>query len=315
MSGLKLHLNRLQFFGSCLLRSLSRSRFACPSCGTPGAPAVDSKYMVAQLRRCPHCALQFRTPTDSVQDNRRFYQEAYLHPFMSDAPDPKQLERMKAGDFAEHPHYGYYLKILQELGCRPGDRVFEYGCSWGYGSWQIARAGYRVKAYDVAERSASYAREHLGVDAEWQLDRIEGPFDIFFSSHVMEHLPSTSTLSELAFRMLRPGGLFVAFVPNGSDCYRRRALALWRNWGQTHPLLLDENHFDWLFAAAPRLIASGSWNLGSWDLNAIHSAPFSEDARTVLDLSGDELLIAVRKTESLKSWRARTKQSAATRAN
>ena len=48
----------------------------------------------------------------------------------------------------------------------------------------------------------------------------------------------------LAWRCLQPGGIFVAFFPNGNAAYRRNAPKSWRNmWGDVHPNFLDDQFF------------------------------------------------------------------------
>ncbi len=45
---------------------------------------------------------------------------------------------------------------------------------------------------------------------------VSGKFDVFFSSHVLEHVPDLRKVFEYAASVLRRGGIFVAFTPNGS---------------------------------------------------------------------------------------------------
>ena len=102
----------------------------------------------------------------------------------------------------------------------------------------------------------------------------------------------------MAFRLLRPGGLFVAFTPNGSEAYRKKNFASWHtSWGLVHPQLLDETYYDHEFRSSPRLFASSPY-----DMRAIESAGLEGGVRMQAGLQGGELLFVARKDERLEGW-------------
>lgn len=82
-------------------------------------------------------------------------------------------------------------------------------------------------------------------------------FDVFFSAHVLEHVPSVADVLTLAGNVLVNKGLFVAFTPNGSDVYRRLHKKSWNKlWGLVHPNFLDDQfynnvHSNVLLASSP----------------------------------------------------------------
>lgn len=49
--------------------------------------------------------------------------------------------------------------------------------------------------------------------------RIKSTCDLFFSNHLLEHVPGPSDAIATARRLLKPGRLFVAITPNGSLGY------------------------------------------------------------------------------------------------
>ena len=72
-----------------------------------------------------------------------------------------------------------------------------------------------------------------------------GCYDVFFSAHVIEHVPSVSRMLTLGLRLLRPGGLFVAFTPNASPMARQARPGPWSKlWGFVHPQLIDEEYLN-----------------------------------------------------------------------
>lgn len=284
-------MNKLSYFGICLSKRLRGLKFDCPSCGNGRSRRVARKFLVTELMRCESCALMFRVPTTTVAENAKFYQESYRQGFTSDTPTDDQLDRLLVAGFrGSEKDYSIYLAVLKALGATPGQRLLDFGCSWGYGSWQMAQAGYKVSAFEISRARCAYARQRLGVDAHFEIDRVPlGPFDVFFSAHVLEHVPSVESVFRFAASRLKPGGLFVAFTPNGSEAFRQTNPAQWQKlWNMVHPNFLDDVFYRKRFPDS--ILASNPY-----DLNSL--ASWTADRRGAKhDLSGIELLVATRST-------------------
>jgi 2-polyprenyl-3-methyl-5-hydroxy-6-metoxy-1,4-benzoquinol methylase len=212
----------------------------------------------------------YRVPTDDFATNFRFYQRAYKQGFTTELPSNDVLEALLAVKFAgTEKCYEYYITILRQLGLYKGARLFDYGCSWGYGSWQLAEAGYKVLAYEVSRPRARYAEEKLGVECisqnseeTFQRNGLRHSFDCFFSAHVLEHVPSPGRVIKLARLALKPGGIFVAFTPNGSAAFRQANPRAWHlSWGQVHPCLLDDEFYHHEFCARDVYLDTNPVNL------------------------------------------------------
>lgn len=240
------------------------------------------------LARCSDCHLLFRQPTTPPQRSREFYQENYAQGYTTDMPGDAALRDLLACSFAgTERDYSRFIAIFDALGVARGASVLEFGCSWGYGAWQFAQAGFRVQAFEVSRPRCRYAREKLGVDACDSLKRVEGKFDLVFSSHVLEHVDVLATNLDLLEGWVRPGGLMVHVTPNGSNAYRQVAPRNWHLlWGEVHPQLLDENFCLHRYQGRPALIGSTPSDpsvLRHWD----------RENTQLLELSGAELLFAV----------------------
>jgi 2-polyprenyl-3-methyl-5-hydroxy-6-metoxy-1,4-benzoquinol methylase len=263
---------------------------ACPSCGSLGATVVDRKWLVTTLRRCQGCRLLFRAPTTTAEENAQFYQSDYAQGFTTDMPSEADLAALLATGFAGHEkNYQGLIAVLQALGAGPGCRLFDYGCSWGYGSYQLRQAGYQVEAFEISRPRAEYARDKLGVTIRQPAEVEPRAYDVFFSAHVIEHVPSVSEMIDFGLRSLKPGGLFVAFTPNGSAARRARNPVGWHsNWGLVHPQMLDDEYLRHRFRGVP-LVATSSEHpltqIAQWDRS---------EPPLITDMSGDELMFAVR---------------------
>lgn len=245
--------------------------------------------LVTVLRRCHECRLLFRAPTTTEVENEAFYQTDYRQGFDSDVPPTDQLQALVQSGFAGSPKdYSTYLKLLRVLGVHQGARILDYGCSWGYGTWQLQRAGFEVVGYEISRPRAAYAREQLHVDAYSRWEEVpDGPYDVFFSAHVLEHVPSVARVVSLARQCLRRGGLWLAFTPNGSAPCREDRPRLWyRLWGRVHPNFLDDEFY--VRQLENPLLASSPY-----DLDAIQAGWAREESGAVDALKGDELMAAV----------------------
>jgi 2-polyprenyl-3-methyl-5-hydroxy-6-metoxy-1,4-benzoquinol methylase len=232
----------------------------------------------------------YRLPTDPPQFGQQFYQREYRQGFTSTCPTPDALAGLIATGFeGTDRDYTTRIAVLHALGVANGATVLDYGASWGYGVWQLRASGYNAVGYEISCPRARYAREVLAVSVFDQTADLAGGLDVFFSSHVIEHVPTPRDVFSLARRLVRSGGLFVAFTPNGSAARRAKpdqADNMMRMWGHLHPIVLDNVFYSRVFPAEPKLFASSPYALDSirrWDRRTDLSG----------DLSGDELLLAV----------------------
>jgi hypothetical protein len=94
----------------------------------------------------------------------------------------------------------------------------------------------------------------------------------------------------IARRLLRPGGLFVAFAPNGSISRRLADPQGYdKSWGRLHPVYLDEEFLCHQLGSIPKLLASAHY--GYWKAVAGIST-WNRNGDLVMDLSRPELLLA-----------------------
>jgi SAM-dependent methyltransferase len=150
------------------------------------------------------------------------------------------------------------------------------------------RAGFDVTAFEIAPTRRRFASDKMGVKVITALKGLTPSFDCFFSAHVLEHVPSPSAAIQSGLRILKPGGIFVCFTPNGSASYRAVAPTWSTIWGGPHPQLIDELFLDRIFTNYPRCI-------GSFPTSAPRFG--SQIHMMYLDnLAGSELFFAARKS-------------------
>lgn len=284
---------KLKYLLTCTKKIVRHEGFSCPSCACANATVVARKYLVTALRRCECCQLLFRTPTTNPEENASFYQEEYRQGFTTDCPADAVLSNFLERSFAGgEKDYSNYIDVVLAAGGKKGDRLFDFGCSWGYGSWQFAQKGFDVESFEISRPRANFARSKLGVKVHSSLSEVTGQFDIFFSSHVLEHVPSVKDSIEFGMDLLRPKGLFVAFTPNGSEEYRVMDGRSWNQlWGLAHPNFLDKKFYEKAFADKHFMLSSAPYSMTEimrWKTDGSFD-------RTRVKLNGGELLVLLKK--------------------
>jgi hypothetical protein len=260
----------------------------CPFCGGSSL-LVRRKVVVTQLRECGECALRFRVPKESAAKAQVFYDTEYRQGFTTDCPSDDALAPlMRSGFTGTARDYSPYIDVLRAVGIGPGATILDFGCSWGYGSWQLTRAGYRVLSYEISRPRATYASEKLGCNMLADPLMVSEPVDCLFAAHVLEHLALPQRFWTVAQRVLSAKGTVACFVPNGEPNLERLygPVRYHMLWGQVHPLLLNGT-------ALQNMASRNGFVAG------VHSAPFNlgrmASLRSDEVLTGDELALLARR--------------------
>lgn len=263
MNNFKKTIQKSKWLIKCMLLSTEIERLICPNCGSGKSKNIDSKFIFTHLRECENCYLRFRTPTDNVKDNYEYYQSEYSQEFTTDLPDREYLEKLLKSNFKNHEKSYFNIINLLKLFYPQKNKLFDFGCSWGYGSWQFQEAGFLVSSYEISKSRSDFAAKNLGINMIDISNKLnENTIDIFFSNHVLEHVPSPSKTIALAKKMLKPDGIFVAITPNGSDSYRLNDYTAWHSlWGQNHPNHLSDTFYKQEFKDNPFFSSSIPDNL------------------------------------------------------
>jgi hypothetical protein len=256
-------------------------------CGSTQTFLVKRKHAVTGLVECRTCHLLFRIPKGSLEDDGQFYEDHYEQGVTTDLPDDRELEQLKENSFRDiGKDYSAYIEVLRALGVDSGSTVYDYGSSWGYGSWQFRNAGYRVFCYDVATTRAQFAQDKLGCTRVAAPTQVPEQVDCLFASHVIEHLADPKVMWTMARHVLKPRGVLVLLTPNGEPSRARLDARIYHQlWGRVHPLLLSAASLSWM---AERYGFEG----------AGYSSPYEPDRIaqwTPGSLDGDELLFVARR--------------------
>lgn len=236
-------LQKLRYGMGGLFRRFRQKRI-CPGCAAAGGRRVDRKGF-HELLRCDGCNLLYRWPYETSAEMELFYQRGYQQSGLTtDLPDEATLTSLLATGFSgSEKDHSRVIELIEVLSVQAGARILDFGANWGYGVWQFQEAGFPAIGYEVSKPRVAYSR-HLGVDVftDWQEIKRRGPFDVVFSSHVLEHVPDPVKSIQQKLSVLSKDGWLVAFFPNGSEAFQKaEPSAFHRLWGQVHPVMLNED--------------------------------------------------------------------------
>ncbi len=268
--------------------------FKCPSCGNKELnKVVDKKFIVTRLVECQHCNLLFRHPTDDITFNQSFYQDEYKQEDGITTTVSKEVDDvLKSVDIAIGRTAERLLKIMDSIyGVeKRSKKVLDYGCSWGYQSHQIQQAGIDVQGFEISRPRASYGIEKLGIDIKTNESQLRDQNDIFYSSHVLEHVPAVKYSIELGTKLLRENGLLILITPNGSGEFKSMYPENFKKgWGLVHPNYLNANFYKNQFKNVPYYIGT-SGDLEQFNYSAIFDW-YKNKIQIVDNLKGGELLV------------------------
>lgn len=156
---------------------------------------------------------------------------------MNEATQVRDLFNAKAGKWNEKYQPGGALvirvTIFAEMAVKyllPNDKILDLGCGTGAIASELAARNFRVTACDIAEQMIEAGRrKYVGSNIEWrvlppdwnQLPFAVNTYDCLVASSVLEYLPDVAAVLKECSRILKPGGILVATVPNPCKLIRK----------------------------------------------------------------------------------------------
>lgn len=214
--------------------------------------------------------LSYRFPIESPETISDFYNIGYSEPgdLATVLPDETRLGKLLETGFKESSKdFTYLLSILAALKVPENGTILDFGSSWGYASWQIARAGFRVKSFEISRPRAAYGKK-LELTINTDINEVGRGFDAVYSCHVLEHIPNPREVLLKQLSLVKPGGLVAAHTPNGSkDFQLNNYAAFHRLWGRVHPVLLNDRFVENVAGSRPYICTSDDRpeTLATWD--------------------------------------------------
>jgi len=286
---------KLRFARKLIRRRIQRQPRTCPYCGSASTmKLIRHKKLIMDILQCETCHLIVRWPADTPEEHDLYYQTDYA----VDAPQVILPSREELKVFMDSNFSGTFLDINDRArvlkAMRPSGRVLDFGCSWGYGTYQLRQYGFEAIGFEISKRRAEYGRNNLGqtvIDSVEELRALEpGSFQVIFSNHVIEHLPDIRSSLSLMAGLLSKGGFLFHVLPNFTG--KKAKAGYWLKWiGEEHPIAPTIDFFTY---AIPRTgLQSPVFGSSPFDENLI--AALTNSPGGTLSTEGEELLVIAHK--------------------
>ena len=128
----------------------------------------------------------------------------------------------KEGELSSHQ------QIVDWVMARPHERILDLGCAGGHLAAELRKQGARVTGIDLEAHEGVQDRvdEFIQADLDQGIpSTITGAYDVIIAADVLEHVRQPERVLADAQRLLAPGGVIVACVPNFGHWYPRARVA------------------------------------------------------------------------------------------
>jgi 2-polyprenyl-3-methyl-5-hydroxy-6-metoxy-1,4-benzoquinol methylase len=189
---------------------------SCPTCGsTDAAPELDKDHM--SVVRCRACDLVYVSPTF----NEAHYQEVYASQEYQDIV--KDLG-IKSHEYRVQRFGAERVELMtRHLAAMARPRYLDVGCSTGFVVEAARDRGWEATGIDLNPSAIEFGRTR-GLDlrtvALEDAGFPAGSFDALSLFDVLEHLFDPVRTLRACVRLLRPGGILFAYVPNYDSASR-----------------------------------------------------------------------------------------------
>ena len=173
---------------------------------------LDRPDLRVQLKQCCTCGLVYQDPRPTVAEIGQHYPDDY-------EPYTNLNKELPSGLLGRAIQYGLQKRVNYITRYKAQGRLLDIGCSTGIFLMMMRRAGqWQVNGVEINARAAQLAKEQRGLDVfPGRLEEAafaDQSFDAVTMWDVLEHVHDPlATLTEI-YRILKPGGLVLARVPN-----------------------------------------------------------------------------------------------------
>ncbi len=169
------------------------------------------------FRRCQKCGSAILDPMPSQQELLNMYPEYYAFAQAPQTHWAHHLLHILEMQFFYGPIYRHSVRQVQRVTGLKQGRLLDVGGGTGNRAAFFQRAGFDCTVLDPDPRALKIAQERFGLPTvEGLLETASIPeesFDLITFYAVVEHLPNPVSTLRAAYRLLRPGGWIVTFVP------------------------------------------------------------------------------------------------------
>ena len=113
-----------------------------------------------------------------------------------------------------------FCKYLFEDNYPKSSKILDLGCGTGQFTEEIKKLGFNVYGVDINPPTGkNYKKVDLCAEqSPWN----DNSFDVIFSKSVIEHFKDPDILVHEAYRLLKPGGIFICMTPSWKHSFKEQ---------------------------------------------------------------------------------------------
>lgn len=194
----------------------------CPLCSSTG-PArylTCTDYLVSRenfnLYKCPDCGFVFTFSYPDEKEIGLYYDSGEYISHNDKAKGLLNLIYLQTRNIMLKRK----SRLVEKSSGISKGKILDIGCGTGYFAGTMKKAGWEVKGIEPNLKARDFASGHFGIDI---LDPAEisqlpdASFDCITMWHVLEHFHKPSDYAAQIRRLLKPGGVCIAALPNSSS--------------------------------------------------------------------------------------------------
>ncbi|MSP12510.1 MAG: glycosyltransferase [Chloroflexi bacterium] len=219
----------------------------CPACGTTGGEfymeGYDRLHSIPgrfDLTRCQACDATFIDPPLQPEQLKPYYPDTYLPFHLHRRSLLARLGWPFGFEMARRCHFVRQLRrggTLLDIGSANGAFLWAIQ-KWG--SWHVQGVEPDAQAVNVARQV--YALENIVQAYLNDVDYAPGTFDMITLWDVLEHLDQPMEQLRRIHRWLKPGGLLLMSIPDGSSWDAKLFRTYWMGWDVPRHLVNYSTH-------------------------------------------------------------------------
>jgi 2-polyprenyl-3-methyl-5-hydroxy-6-metoxy-1,4-benzoquinol methylase len=200
----------------------------CAACGSIDVSLLEPRISLfySCCKACGHC-LQLMEAGDGSGSFERAQIKYYGDTSQFSFNEPNLFDREVIADRA----------LVLNTVLQVGDDVLEVGPGGGHVLRWLTSMGHRVTAIEHSAALASELTKFTSANVkvgDFESLSIDGPFDVFCSFHVIEHVTDSHTHLSKAYALVRPGGFALVATPNARSWQQILFPALSPNFDSAH---------------------------------------------------------------------------------
>lgn len=207
----------------------------CPLCSStgPSRHLTCTDHLVSSekfdLYKCPECGFVFTFNYPDEKEIGRYYDSGEYVSHDDKAKGILNLIYLQARNIM-------LLRkrrlVENSTGIKKGN-ILDIGCGTGYFAGAMKKAGWEVKGIEPNLKARDFASASFGIeilDPEEISVLPDASFDCITMWHVMEHFHKPSDYAAQIRRLLKPGGMCIAALPNCSSHDAQHYGEDWAAW-------------------------------------------------------------------------------------